>query len=84
MVVVLYTELGVCGLASHTTLSDFPVTHPSFLSPFQMKLTNMSMNNCYRISAFEYFIFQTIVFLILLSYLRVLLYFWIYGYLLEL
>ncbi|KAJ4914354.1 Uncharacterized protein Rs2_08975 [Raphanus sativus] len=31
-VVVLCTESVVCGLASHTSLSDSPVAHPSFFS----------------------------------------------------
>ncbi|KAF2613905.1 hypothetical protein F2Q70_00012139 [Brassica cretica] len=34
MVVVLCIELVVCGLASHTSQSNFPVTHPS-LFPLQ-------------------------------------------------
>ncbi|KAF3524629.1 hypothetical protein F2Q69_00047471 [Brassica cretica] len=35
MVVVLCTESVVCGLASHTSRSNSPVTHPSVLSPFR-------------------------------------------------
>ncbi|KAF3603733.1 hypothetical protein F2Q69_00036305 [Brassica cretica] len=35
VVVVLCTESVVCGLASHTSRSNSPVTHPSFFPPFR-------------------------------------------------
>ncbi|KAF3497961.1 hypothetical protein DY000_02052706 [Brassica cretica] len=40
-VVVLCTESVVCGLASHTSLGDSPVAHPSFF-PLQERVVEVS------------------------------------------
>lgn len=84
MVVVLCTEYLVCGLASHTSLSDSHVAHPSFFS-FQVRLTDMS--DCYRIGAFGhllFFFFKLAVLMLLLVFSRIILFrfmviYWIYG-----
>ncbi|KAG5414760.1 hypothetical protein IGI04_002327 [Brassica rapa subsp. trilocularis] len=48
IVVVLCTESVVCGLASHTSLDDSPVTHPSFF-PLQHAGFERGGDGCYNL-----------------------------------
>ncbi|CAF1967766.1 unnamed protein product, partial [Brassica napus] len=47
IVVVLCTESVVCGLASHTSLGDSPVAHPSFF-PLQHVVLERGGDGCYN------------------------------------
>uniref|UniRef100_A0A0D3D5P7 Uncharacterized protein n=1 Tax=Brassica oleracea var. oleracea TaxID=109376 RepID=A0A0D3D5P7_BRAOL len=48
IVVVLCTESVVCGLASHTSLGDSPVAHPSFF-PLQHAVLERGGDGCYNL-----------------------------------
>ncbi|KAF3571789.1 hypothetical protein F2Q69_00058737 [Brassica cretica] len=48
IVVVLRTESVVCGLASHTSLGDSPVAHPSFF-PLQHAVLERGGDGCYNL-----------------------------------
>ncbi|CAN6989993.1 unnamed protein product [Brassica rapa subsp. trilocularis] len=51
IVVVLCTESVVCGLASHTSRSNSPVTHPSFFPPFRGVIRGLRQgkDECYQL-----------------------------------